>query len=123
MAKLTISFGVVLVLVSAGFWLATGRTESAALHPAGIGVLLVLCGVLANTENVKQRMIWMHVAVTAGLVGFLLTGVRAVLTLVKGTTAANPLGFDERVVIALVCLVYVVLCVRSFIAARRTRVL
>ncbi len=123
MAKLTISFGVVLVLVSAGFWLATGRTESAALHPAGIGVLLVLCGVLANTENVKQRMIWMHVAVTAGLVGFLLTGVRAVLTLVKGTIAANPLGFDERVVIALVCLVYVVLCVRSFIAARRTRVL
>jgi hypothetical protein len=122
-AKLTISFGVVLVLVSAGFWLATGRTESAALHPAGIGVLLVLCGVLANTENVKQRMIWMHVAVTAGLVGFLLTGVRAVLTLVKGTIAANPLGFDERVVIALVCLVYVVLCVRSFIAARRTRVL
>ena len=123
MAKLTIGFGVVLVLVSAGFWLATGRTETAALHPAGIGVLLLLSGVLANTENTKQRMIWMHVAVTAGLIGLLLTGIRAVLTLVKGTIAANPLGFDERVVIALICLVYVVLCVRSFITARRTRLL
>ena len=123
MAKLTIGSGVVLVLVSAGFWLATGRTETAALHPAGIGVLLLLSGVLANTENTKQRMIWMHVAVTAGLIGLLLTGIRAVLTLVKGTIAANPLGFDERVVIALICLVYVVLCVRSFITARRTRLL
>ncbi|WP_263379843.1 hypothetical protein [Granulicella paludicola] len=123
MAKLTIGFGVVLVLVSAGFWLATGRTETAALHPAGIGVLLILCGVLSNTENTKQRMIWMHVAVTAGLIGLLLTGIRALLTLIKGTIAANPLGFDERVVIALICLIYVVLCVRSFIAARRTRVL
>ena len=123
MAKLTIGFCVVLVLVSAGFWLATGRTETAALHPAGIGVLLILCGVLSNTENTKQRMIWMHVAVTAGLIGLLLTGIRALLTLIKGTIAANPLGFDERVVIALICLIYVVLCVRSFIAARRTRVL
>jgi hypothetical protein len=122
-AKLTIGFGVVLVLVSAGFWLAMGRTETAALHPAGIGVLLILCGVLSNTENTKQRMIWMHVAVTAGLIGLLLTGIRALLTLIKGTIAANPLGFDERVVIALICLIYVVLCVRSFIAARRTRVL
>jgi multisubunit Na+/H+ antiporter MnhE subunit len=82
-AKLTIGFGVVLVLVSAGFWLATGRTETAALHPAGIGVLLILCGVLSNTENTKQRMIWMHVAVTAGLIGLLLTGIRALLTLIK----------------------------------------
>lgn len=123
MAKLTIGFGVLLVFVSAAFWLATGRMETATLHPAGVGVVLILCGALSNTENVKQRMIWMHVAVTVGLIGLLLTGIRAVLTLVKGTIAANPLGFDERVVIALICLVYVVLCVRSFIAARRTRVL
>jgi hypothetical protein len=122
-AKLTIGFGGLLVLVSLAFWFVTGRAESATLHPAGIGVLLILSGALANTENVKQRMIWMHVAVTAGLIGLLLTGIRAVLTLVKGTIAANPLGFDERVLIALICLVYVVLCVRSFIAARRTRVL
>jgi hypothetical protein len=122
-AKLTIAFGVLLALVSLAFWLATGRVETAALHPAGIGVLLIVCGALANTENAKQRMIWMHIAVTAGLIGFLLTGIRAVLTLVKGTFAANPLGFDERVVVAVICLVYVVLCVRSFIAARRTRVL
>jgi uncharacterized membrane protein YjfL (UPF0719 family) len=122
MAKMTVSFGVLLVLVSVGFWLAMGRTEMAALHTAGLGVVLVLCGVLANTESTKQRMIWMHIAVTVGLIGFLITGVRAIIQIVKGTTAVgNPLAFDERVVSAVICLLFVGLCVRSFVAARRLR--
>ena len=121
MAKLTMVFGALLLVVSVGFWGAMGRAELAALHPAGLGVLLILCGVLANTENSKRRMLWMHLAVTVGLVGFLITGVRAVIEVVKGTTAVNPAAFDERVVVALLCLVYVGRCVRSFISARRAR--
>ena len=123
MAKLTIGFGVLIAAVSLGFWLAIGRTEVAALHPAGIGVLLILCGALANTENPKKRMLWMHIAVTLGLIGFLVTGIRTGIALAKGTAMSiNPTGFEERSVVALICLVYVALCVRSFITARRARV-
>ncbi len=121
MAKLTMVFGVLIVVVSLGFWIGMGRTEMAALHPAGIGVLLVVCGALADTENAKQRMLWMHIAVTLGLISLLTTGVQVVIALARGTAGVNPGGFDERVVIALVSLVYVALCVRSFIAARRGR--
>jgi hypothetical protein len=122
MAKLTMAFGVVLIVVSLGFWLALGRAEMAALHPAGIGVLLLICGALANTENPKKRMLWMHIAVTLGLIGFLTTGIRAVIELVKGTAfTVNPLGFDERALVAVICGVFVAMCVRSFIAARRGR--
>jgi hypothetical protein len=122
LAKLTIWFGVLLAAVSLGFWIATGRAETAALHPAGVGLLLILCGALANTENPKKRMLWMHIAVTFGLIGFLITGIRAAVELAKGTAMSiNPMGFEERVVIALICLLYVALCVRSFIAARRAR--
>jgi hypothetical protein len=122
LAKLTIWFGVLLAAVSLGFWIGTGRTEIAALHPAGVGVLLILCGALANTENPKKRMLWMHIAVTFGLIGFLITGIRAGIELAKGTAMSiNPMAFEERVVVALICLVYVALCVRSFIAARRGR--
>jgi len=120
MAKITVAFGVVLVAISLGFWLMMGRVDMAAPHPAGVGLVLILCGVLANTENAKQRMLWMHIAVTMGLIGFLITGIRAVVQMVRGAIAV-PLAFDERVVVAIVCLVYVVLCVRSFIAARRSR--
>ena len=122
MAKSTIWFGVLLAVVSLGFWIGMGRTEAAPLHPAGIGVLLILCGALANTENPKKRMLWMHIAVTLGLIGLLVTGIRAVIEIAKGTAMSiNPLGFEERVAVALVCLLYVALCVRSFIAARRGR--
>ena len=123
LAKLTIGFGVLLVAISAGFWFAMGRVESAALHPAGVGIILILSGLLANTENVKQRMLWMHIAVTFGLIGFLITGIQVGLTLLRGTVSVNPIAFDERAVVAVVCFAYVVLCVRSFINARRTRVL
>jgi hypothetical protein len=67
-------------------------------------------------------MLWMHLAVTVGLVGFLITGVRAVIQVVKGTTGVNPAAFEERAVVALICLLFVALCVRSFISARRSRV-
>ena len=122
MAKLTMVFGALLLVVSVGFWGAMGRAELAALHPAGLGVLLVLCGALANTESSRQRMLWMHIAVTVGLLGFLITGINAAVQIAKGTvTEGNPLKFDERVAAALICLVFVALCVRSFIAARKAR--
>jgi hypothetical protein len=115
-------FGVLLMAISIGFWLSMGTAQTAALHPAGIGVLLILSGVLANSENPKRRMLWMHIAVTLGLIGFLITGIRAAIELAHGLASiVNIAGFYERVVIAFVCLVFVALCVRSFIAARRTR--
>jgi hypothetical protein len=119
MAKMTMVFGFLLVAISLGFWAALGRTDMAALHPAGVGVLLLVCGALANTENAKRRMLWMHIAVTLGLIGFLITGIRAIIQIAHGT--AVGLAFDERAVVALVCLAFVGLCVRSFISARRAR--
>lgn len=122
MAKFTMIVGVVLVLVSVGFWFSMGRAEMAALHPAGLGVLLLIAGALANSENARRRMLWMHIAVTLGLIGLLITGIRVVLEMVHGTTRLHPLAFDERALVAVICLVFVALCVRSFIAARRTRI-
>jgi hypothetical protein len=121
MAKLTIVFGVVLVLIGgAGVWLI-----GAGFHPAIFGLVLILCGVLANTENAKRRMLWMHIAVTIGLLGFLVPGIMSVVALVKahsaGVALAKPGMIDEQLIVAGVCLVFVALCVRSFIAARRSR--
>jgi uncharacterized membrane protein HdeD (DUF308 family) len=122
MHRITIVFGILIAAISVGFLFATNPHETAALHPAGIGLLLILCGALANTENPKKRMLWMHIAVTLGLISLLTTGIRAVSSLAKGTAmTTNPAGFEERVTIALISLIYVILCVRSFIAARRAR--
>ena len=121
MAKFTMLVGFVLMVVSLGFWFLMGRADMAALHPAGLGVLMVIAGALANTEDAKRRMLWMHIAVTLGLIGLLITGIRVVLEVVHGTTGLHPLAFEERAMVAVICLIFVGLCVRSFIAARRSR--
>jgi hypothetical protein len=123
MAKLTIGFGVVLILLGAWGFFGTGSQHPTALIPVYFGLGLVIPGALAMTEDAKKRMLWMHIAVTVGLLGFLGAGSRAVMELVKAhgqslsDTAAVAVRFQEAM--AVICLVYVALCVRSFIAARR----
>ena len=71
MAKLTIGCGVVLILLGAWGFIGTGSTHPTALIPAYFGLVLAWSGIMANSEDAKRRMLWMHVAVTVGLLGFL----------------------------------------------------
>lgn len=124
MAKLTMAFGAVLALLGVGVYLSVGERAPTSLIPAVFGVLLLVLGALANTENVKQRKITMHIAVVIGLLGFVFPFARSLPRLIeaaKGQTILRPLAVEEQMAMAIVCLVYTVLCVRWFIAVRRTR--
>ena len=123
MAKLTIVFGIVIALIGvSGFLLG-----SDGLHPLIFGLVLAACGLMAMTSNPKKRMVWMHVAVTIGLLGFLIPGSMSVYAMVKahsaGVMLAKPTIAHMQLLVAALCLIFVVLCVRSFIAARRSRVI
>ncbi len=123
MAKLTITFGVVLVLLGIFTYMATGSHAPTSLIPAAFGVLLAIFGLLANTQNTRRRALFMHIAVTLGLIGFLGT-VKSIFDyfqLVRGRQFAHPVAVEEKAAMAGLLLVFVVLCVRSFIAARRAR--
>ena len=69
MAILTIVFGVLLAAVGVGGYVETGSVHPTALIPCWIGLVLVVCGLLANTGDVKRRALWMHVAVDGGAAG------------------------------------------------------
>src|ERR1017187_2530183 len=114
-------FGVILILLGAWGFVSTGSTHPTALIPAYFGLVLAWSGILANTENAKRRMLWMHIAVTAGLLGFIGATVMVVLENVKahGGPLAHPVAVESQAAMAAICLVFVGLCVRSFIAARR----
>lgn len=125
MAKLTMAFGAVLVLLGVGVYLSVGERAPTSLIPAVFGVLLLLCGALANTEDVSRRKLWMHVAVTLGLVGFVFPFARSLPRLIeaaRGQQILRPLAVEEQMAMAIVCLVYTAMCVRWFIARRRERV-
>lgn len=125
MAKLTIAIGVVLALIGAGFYSMIVPHAPTSLIPLYFGVLLILLGALASTEDAKRRMLFMHIAVTVGLLGFIFPFVRAfagAVKMVQGVAVAHPLAVEEQMLMAVVCLIFVLLCVRSFIAARRARI-
>jgi len=126
MAKVTVGFGVALILVGAVAFFLLGQHSHGihALIPAAFGLLLVTFGAQAETPVAKKRMIFMHIAVTVGLLGFLGTipGIIGVVQMAAGHTVARPEAARVQAVMGTICLVYVLLCVRSFIAARRARV-
>ena len=125
MARVTIVFGVLLTFVGVGFYMAAVPHAPTALIPLYFGIALFVLGVLAQTGDAKRRALFMHIAVTVGLLGFLFPFTRAIVPAVKllqGATVARPLAVEEQMAMALLCLLFTGLCVQSFIAARRSRI-
>jgi hypothetical protein len=117
-------------MVFGGLLIVLSAVAYAELHfwhtfiPGAFGVLLVVFGLLANTEDAKKRMIFMHIAVTVGLLGFLGTipGIVGVIQMAAGHVVVRPDAAKVQAAMGAICFVFVALCVRSFIAARRARV-
>ncbi len=122
MAKITMVFGVLLVFLGATAFILLGHHPHT-LIPAGFGVLLVVLGAFASTPVAKRRMLFMHIAVTVGLLGFLGTipGIVGILRMAAGHVIERPDAAKVQTMMGLLCLMYVLLCVRSFVAARRAR--
>ena len=123
MASTTRVVGIMLILLGIVYFFVTGSRYPTSLIPCGFGAVLLVCGLLAATEDAGRRMLWMHIAVTFGLLGFLVPAWRATraLTAVAPRTAAMQNAVTEQIIMAGISLVFVVLCVRSFVAARRGR--
>jgi hypothetical protein len=124
LAKLTIGFGVALIVLGVIGFVGTGDVHPTALIPTYFGIVLAICGFVANSPDDRRRMIVMHIAVTVGLLGLLGSGAMAIVEIVKahGGPLAHPPAVESQAAMAVLCLIYVGLCVRSFIQARRNRI-
>ena len=125
MAKLTIGFGILLILLGIIGFIGTGSAHPTALIPTGIGLLFVLFGFMALTENSKKRMLWMHISVTVALLVFLgmIPAMFHVIQYSRGAYLSHDaaVAAEDKAVLGLFSLIYVLFCVRSFINARRSR--
>jgi hypothetical protein len=124
MAKVTVLFGILLILLGGAGFVLTGSKFPTSLIPSAFGILLVTFGSLAETPDSRRRMLFMHIAVTVGLLGFLATApaLISVVQLFKGKLFPYPAAIEEKAAMSALMLIYVLLCVRSFITARRSRV-
>jgi len=119
MAKIAIGLGLVLIVLGLGSYFGTGSEHFTALIPALFGVPLLALGLVALKES--MRKLAMHVAVVIGLLGFVGTvrGLMKLPVLLTGGELDQPAAVVVQAAMAIVCLLFVVLCVRSFIKARR----
>lgn len=120
MAKVTIVLANILVLMGVGGYIASGMVSITALIPAFIGVPLEILGVLALAESRRKHAI--HGAVLLALIGFLgsVPGLLKFGALLAGE-AERPMAVGMQSAMAVLLAIYIALCVRSFIAARKAR--
>jgi hypothetical protein len=93
----------------------TDRASVTALIPAMFGIVLLLLGVLARTREGMRKHL-MHAAVVVALLGFIATAGRLVSKVSELTYSAAVVS---QVSMAMVCLLFVILGVKSFADARR----
>ncbi len=118
MSTLSIIFGILLNLVGLLGFFGTGATHYTALIPCGLGVLLILSGIIAKNEALRRHA--MHVAVLVGLVGFAATApaLGKVSMLLDYATNPKAPAIAAKIATALLCGIFFILCVRSFVRAR-----
>ena len=120
MPTTSIASGVLLILIAiAGyvFSILDGNTSLTALIPGAFGLLLVIFGVLAKSnEGLRKHL--MHAAVLVGLLGFIIPAWRLVS---QASNLKVSLAVLSQAAMALICLFFVILSIQSFVNARRNR--
>jgi hypothetical protein len=112
--------GIVLILIGVagyGYGLSIGHASPTALIPAAFGLLIALFSAIGRAKE-SLRMHMMHVAVLIGLIGLIIPAYRV---LSKISSISLSAAVITQVAMAVVCLIFVILCVQSFISARRDR--
>lgn len=115
----TITFGIILILQGIITFFVSESQSFTALIPALFGALLVIAGFLAKKPDLRKHA--MHAAAAVGLLGVLGSLGMAVPKLARG--AEMNLALGSQLVMGILLVIFVGLCVRSFIAARRARAL
>jgi hypothetical protein len=120
MATLTIIIGIALTILGVGGYFGTGRESMTALIPVLFGLPLLVLGLLALRGT--MRKVAMHIAVLIGLLGFggSVTGLISLPALLtRPEDVERPAAVGARATMAVLCLVFVLACIGSFIRARR----
>ena len=124
MAIPTLTTAILLIIIGVGGYLAqdpnAGKVSGTALIPAGFGLVLAICGWLAFNDRLRKTV--MHIAVVVGLLGAIGAPYPIIKRLVKG----NDIAFHEPAVASalattVILVIFVIMCVNSFIQARKAR--
>jgi hypothetical protein len=124
LAKITVILAILLIVLGLVGYFGTGAQHATALIPTWFGTALGMFGLLAMSPDEGRRKLFMHINVTLGLLGFIGVGIESMRGYLHAKNAGmqpDMVALASKLTMTGLLLIYVILCVRSFIAARRAR--
>ena len=109
--KLSFIVGILLIGLGVILYISTGSKSLTAMIPSCFGLPILLCGIIARNEN--KRKMAAHIAVLFGLLGALGGLGMGMKKIITNDLRAAAVGM---VTMGLICLFYIITCIKSFIA-------
>lgn len=121
MSSISIVVGILLIILGIGGYFGTGNVSITALIPAFFGIVILTLGLLAKKEKLRKHV--MHVALLIALLGLIgsFSGIPKSISLMAGNEITRPSAAIAQALMAIICLVYLILGIQSFIKARLER--
>ncbi len=121
MPRATILYGALLTVLGVGGYLFTGSVSLTSLIPAFFGVPLIVLGIWGQKPAALKHA--MHGAAVLALLGIFGSagGLLQLPALLSGAEVLRPAAVISRSIMAVISVVFLVLCIRSFIAVRKAR--
>lgn len=121
MAKLSITYGVIFILMGLISYFGISSESITALIPTFIGIPMLVLGWLGVNEKYLKHT--MHAAAVLMLLGFLGTfsGLIKFFKMLGGAETVRPAAVTVQAIMALLCLVFLILAIKSFIDARKNK--
>jgi len=121
MPNITIIAGCLLIILGLAGYFGTGGESITALIPTFFGVVIAALGFLGKKENIHKHV--MHVALLIALLGLIgsFAGIPKAVSMLGGEEIARPAAAMAQAVMSLICAVYLIFGIQSFIKTRRDR--
>ncbi|NWF88154.1 MAG: hypothetical protein HXY50_01695 [Ignavibacteriaceae bacterium] len=121
MAKLSITYGVIFILMGLISYFGISSESITALIPAFFGLTMLILGWLGLNEKYLKHT--MHGAAVLMLLGFFGTigGLIKFFKMLGGVQPERPAAITVQAIMAVMCIVFLIFAVKSFIDVRRNR--
>lgn len=121
MAKLSITYGIIFILMGLYGYFGISSESITALIPAFFGIPMLIFGWLGLNEKYLKHS--MHGAAVLTLLGFAGTvgGLIKFFKMLGGAEMERPAAVTVQAIMAILCLIFLVFAVKSFIDARKNR--
>ncbi len=117
--RITIIYSVLLIIIGTGGYIVSNAASITALIPTFFGMILLFLGLVGRREHLRKHTT--RIAVALGLIGFVATvgSLGDLMAMISGEDVERQLAVVIKSIMAILSLLYVLICIKLFINAGR----